>query len=98
MQKLSPLRFGVAVGIAGSVFYVACMIFMAIVPSETVIWLSNSLLHGVDITTIMRESVPLRQSAAGILSTFAGGWLFGSLTAWLYNFGFGENSGDDAAR
>ncbi len=58
MQKLSPLRLGVAFGAASVVFYVGCMIFMAMVPSESVAWISNSVLHGVDVTSVMRESVP----------------------------------------
>jgi hypothetical protein len=94
MQKLSPLRFGVAIGAAGTLFYAACMVFMATVPMETVTWFSNSLLHGVDIKSIMRESVPLPQTIVGILSTFVGGLIFGSLSACLYNFGLKPKSSD----
>ena len=97
MQKLSPVRFGVAVGASGALFYVACMIFMATAPMETVTWISNSLLHGVDIKSIMRESVPLSQSIVGILSTFVGGLIFGSLTARIYNFGMGKSAAHDKA-
>jgi hypothetical protein len=93
MQKLSPIRFGVALGIAGSVFYLACMVFMATAPSDAVTWFSNSLLHGVDIKSIMRESVPVLQSLVGIASTFVGGWIFGWLTATIYNIRLGDNRG-----
>jgi hypothetical protein len=90
------MRFGIALGAAGAIFYVGCMIFMATAPMDSVIWLSNSLLHGVDVKSILRESVPLPQSIVGILSTFAGGWLFGSLTACIYNYGLGKNTiGED---
>ena len=92
MQKLAPIRFGVAMGIAGSAFYTACMVFMAIAPADSVTWFFNSLLHGVDITAIIRDSVPFPQSLAGIVSTFAGGWIFGALTACLYNIGLGKNA------
>jgi len=92
MTILSPIRFGLAIGIAGSLFYVGCMVFMAMMPAETVTWFSNSLLHGVDITSVMRESVPLPQSLAGILSTFVGGWVFGALTASIYNIGLGNKN------
>ena len=94
MQKLSPIRFGVALGIVGSIFYVACMIFMATAPPDAVTWFSNSLLHGVDIKSIMRESVPLAQSLVGIVSTFVSGWIFGAVTAWIYNLGLGNKSDD----
>ena len=92
MQNLSPIRFGVAMGIAGSFFYVVCVIFMATVPEETVSWLSNSLLHGIDVKSIMRESVPMQQSLVGILATFVGGCIFGALAACVYNIGNGKKS------
>ena len=92
MQKLSPMRFGIALGVAGAIFYVVCMIFMAVTPHNDVVWLSNALLHGVDIQSVMRESVPLVQSLAGIASTFVGGLIFGSLSACVYNFGLGSKA------
>ncbi len=95
MQKLSPMRFGIAIGVAGAILYIVCMIFMAVVPNENVVWFSNSLLHGVDIKSVMRESVPLLQSLVGIGSTFVGGLIFGSLSACLYNFGLGSNASSD---
>lgn len=87
MQKLSPLRFGIAIGVAGAILYIACMVFMAVTPKENVAWISNSVLHGVNIQSVMRESVPLVQSLVGIVSTFVGGLIFGSLSACVYNFG-----------
>jgi len=91
MQTLSPLRFGIAFGIAGAFFYIGCMIFMAIVPGETATSLSNSILHGVDVTSVMRESVPMMQSLVGILCTFVGGFIFGSVAASIYNFDLSKN-------
>lgn len=92
MNKLSPGRFGIAIGTAGAIFYVGCMIFMAIAPMDSVTWLSNSLLHGVDVKSIMRDSVPLSQSLVGVLCTFAGGWIFGAVSACIYNFGSEKNT------
>ena len=85
MQKLSPLPLGVAFGTAGVVYYVGCMIFMATATSDAVAWISNSVLHGVDVTSVMRESISLGQSLTGILLTFLGGLVFGALSAGIYN-------------
>lgn len=93
MQKLSPLRLGIAFGVAGAVFYVGCMIFMRIAPNDSVVWLSNSVLHGVDIATIMRSEVPIAQSLTGICLTAIGGLIFGMLSACLYNVGLNSNIG-----
>ena len=98
MQKLSPFRLGIAFGTAGVVFYVGCMIFMSTAPSDSVAWISNSVLHGVDVTSVMRESIPLGQSLFGILSTFIGGFVFGALSASIYNVGLtGSKSGTEPA-
>ena len=85
MTKLSPWRLGIAFGATGVVFYVGCMIFMATATSESVTWITNSILHGVDVVTVMREGVPLGQSLVGILLTFLGGLIFGAMSAGTYN-------------
>ena len=90
MQTLSPIRFGFALGMTGALFYVSCMAFMAIAPDAVVIWIFNGLLHGIDITSILRESVPFTQAVAGIASTLLGGFLFGAIAAWGYNWGLGS--------
>ena len=97
MQKLSPLRFGISIGVVGAAFYIACMAFMATASTESVVWFSNSLLHGVDIESVMRESIPFDQSLVGILSTFVGGLIFGILSASIYNVGLGNDVGHDEA-
>jgi len=58
------MRLGIEFGITGALFYVACIVLMSAVPHESVIWLSNSVLHGVDIHSIMRDGVPLGQTLA----------------------------------
>lgn len=98
MQKLSPVGFGMALGVSGAVFYVGCMIFMATIPHTSVVWISNSMLHGADVTTVMRDGVPLVQSLAGILFTFVGGTIFGALSACIYNFGLKKQTANVEAR
>lgn len=96
--RLSPIRLGTAFGIAGALFYVACMIFMAFAPPDFVVWLSNSLLHGVDINSVMRESVPMQQAMVGVACTFVGGFLFGAITGLAYNAGLNDGTRNDAAK
>ena len=92
MQKLSPIRFGIAIGTAGVVFYFGCMIFMAAAPNEIVVWFFNSLLHGADISSIVRDSVPWMQSLVGLLSTFVGGLISGSISARIYHVGISSGN------
>lgn len=92
MNKIPTNRLGFAFGITGAAFYLACTIFMVIVPATTVVWFSNSLLHGVDGSSIMRESIPIGQSVGGVLSTYAGSWIFGVLAACLNKYGLSGKS------
>lgn len=45
----------------------------------------NSLLHGLDVSTISRMDVPLWETVVGILETFILGWLVGACIAGIYN-------------
>ena len=50
----------------------------------------NSLLHGLDTSTIIRVDVPLSEALIGLVETFILGWLFGALIASVYNFSFNK--------
>lgn len=84
---ISPRRLGIAFGLTGVVFYLSCMITMSTVPRDKAIVFFNSLLHGVDVTPILRESVPLGEVLLGIVSTFVLGWFAGAMVASFYNWG-----------
>jgi|TARA_R100000935_G_scaffold58905_1_gene99420 hypothetical protein len=45
----------------------------------------NSLLHGLDTTSIIRMDVPLWEAGLGIVQTFILGWLIGACIAAFYN-------------
>ncbi len=87
MGKLAPIPFGCAFGIASGFFYVGCVTFMLITPPQCVVWISNSLLHGIDVQPIIRHSIPMSQALIGLTGTCLLGCVFGYLTAVLYNFG-----------
>lgn len=85
MNKLSIPRFGFAVAAACTIAYVGCVFVMMTVPQETAIKFFNSLMHGVDVTTIMRWDMPIWETVLGTIETFVFGWLFGALIACCYN-------------
>ena len=45
----------------------------------------NSLLHGLDVTTIVRMNVPIWEAVVGLVETFILGWLIGTCIAGFYN-------------
>jgi hypothetical protein len=87
MENLSIKRLGMAVGISGALLYLGCILLMITVGREGTIWFFNSLLHGLDTTSVIRMDVPFWQAVLGILQTFILGWLIGAVIALIYNLG-----------
>lgn len=85
--RLNPIRLGWGFGATGVVFYLGCMIMMAIVPREKAVVFFNSLLHGIDVEPILKNSVPAGEIALGLITMLILGWFAGVLVALFYNFG-----------
>ncbi len=85
MNRINVKNFGFATGFTGALVYLGCMIVMMTAGREGTIDFFNSLLHGLDITSIIRMDVPLLEAAMGIVQTFIIWWLIGALIAAFYN-------------
>lgn len=86
MQTINSNRLGLALGLTGVILYLACMCLMLIAGKDGTIWFFNSILHGLDVSSVSRMSVPFGQTIAGILLTFGLGWVTGFLTGTFYNW------------
>lgn len=87
MNKLSPARFGFGLAVGSALAYLGCVIVMVTVPHEVSVRFFNSLMHGVDVESIMRWDMPTWEAAIGIVEIFILGWLFGAVVAVFYNLG-----------
>ena len=76
-----------AFGFTGALLYVGCALVMLIGGGTGTVKLFNSLLHGLDVSGIVRMGVPLGESLVGLVATFLLGWLAGMCIAWVYNMG-----------
>jgi len=85
MNRINVKKFGFAMGFTGALVYAGCMIVMATAGQEGSITFFNSLLHGLDVTSIIRMDVPLLEALFGIVQTFILGWLIGACIAAFYN-------------
>ncbi len=85
MNNISIKRFGFALGITATLFYLGCVIFMAIVGREGSILLFNSILHGLDTSLVLRTNIPIWETLIGLIETFILGWLVGATIALVYN-------------
>lgn len=64
MQTLSLRRLGFALGAGFALVYLGCVFVMLTAPKEAAIRFFNSILHGVDVTTIMRWTSRGRRCSA----------------------------------
>ena len=87
MNRIHVARFGFALGASLAILYVGCVFVMASVPQDAAVRFFNSLLHGLDVRTIMRWDMPWPEMIIGVFETFILGWLFAAVVAVLYNFG-----------
>lgn len=85
MNTINVKKMGMAVGITGALLYLGCIIVMATVGQDGSVKFFNTLIHGVDFSSIVRMNMPWWEAIIGILETFILAWLTGSCIAGLYN-------------
>lgn len=85
MNRINVKKFGLACGLTGALLYLGCMLLMITVGHDGTITFFNSLLHGLDVTSIVRMNVPLWEAVLGIIETFILAWLIGACIAAFYN-------------
>lgn len=84
-SSINAKKFGLAVGLTMALLYLGCAVVMATVGHDGTVKFFNSLLHGLDVSTIVRMNVSLGEAAIGIIETFVLGWLVGACIAAFYN-------------
>ena len=87
MNNINSKKLGFAIGMAGVILYLGCICLMLIAGHSGTTWFFNSILHGLDVTSISQMNVPIGQSIAGIIITFGLGWISGYLIGMFYNWG-----------
>ena len=86
-MEISVKRFGMAFGVTSALLYLGCVFVMGTVGREASIVFFNSLMHGIDVTTIIRTDMPFWEMVIGVLTIFILGWLSGATIASIYNLG-----------
>ncbi len=87
MKTLSVNRFGMAAGATAGLLYVGCTLLMLIAGHDGTTYVFNTLLHGLDVSGIVRMDMSVLQTCIGFLATVILGWLTGACVAWIYNMG-----------
>ena len=85
LKGINVKKFGLAFGLTGVLLYLGCIVLMVTVGRTGTITFFNSLLHGLDVTSIVRMDVPWWEAVIGIVETFILAWLIGACVAGFYN-------------
>jgi hypothetical protein len=86
MNTINIKRFAIAVGLTSVLLYVGCILVMVMAGREGTIFFFNSLLHGIDISSIVNMKPSLLVTLLGMIETFILGSLVGVSIAVIYNF------------
>lgn len=86
MEKLNPNAVALSLGITTAMIYIICLIFIAFLPLQTIITITNSLMHGIDITNIATKNITLVGTIIGFVLSFVGAAAIGYVFAYVYNW------------
>ena len=89
--RINIKKLGLAFGLTGALLYLGCMTLMLTVGHNGTVKFFNSLLHGLDVSTIVRMDVALWEAGLGIIQTFIICWLVGACIAGFYNAAIKKN-------
>ncbi|GAA4429579.1 hypothetical protein GCM10023188_15120 [Pontibacter saemangeumensis] len=85
MNSINIKKFGLACGLTGAIVYLGCILVMATMGHEGTIMFFNNLLHGLDVSSIIRMDIPFWEAVVGVIETFVIAWLLGASIAAIYN-------------
>lgn len=88
MSHINIRKLGLAFGLTGALLYACCAVVMLTLGPNSTVKFFNSLLHGLDVTSIIRMEVPLVEVLIGLVQTFIISWLIGACIAGIYNISF----------
>ncbi len=86
MEKLKPKVMALSLGIVGGLISLACLLFIALSPLEAVIKVSNSFMHGIDISSIAVKDTSFADSLLGFVIVVLGSMAVGYIFAVTYNW------------
>lgn len=92
MNHISIRKFGLAFGLTGALLYFGCALVMLILGHDSSVKFFNTLLHGLDVTSIIRMDISPVEEILGLVQTFIICWLIGACIAGIHNVSFNKKS------
>jgi hypothetical protein len=88
MNHISIKKLGLAFGLTATLLYFGCAMVMLVLGHESTVTFFNTLLHGIDVRSIIRMDISAVEALIGMVQTFILGWLVGACVAAIYNISF----------
>lgn len=85
MGAINVKKFGLAVGLTFAVLRLGCIIVFVLLSREQAIAYFNTLVHGIDVSPILRTEMSIQSMVYGLIQIFILGWLTGASIASIYN-------------
>lgn len=83
--RIDPRKLGISIGFTFFLLYIGCMILMYYLGHDGTVTYFNNMLHGIDISTIVKMNVTLAEAFAGIIEIFILGTFIGICIGGFYN-------------
>lgn len=83
--KIDPKKLGLSIGFTFFLLYIGCMIMMYFLGHNGTITYFNNMLHGIDISTIIKMNITLGEALGGIIEIFILGTFIGICIGGFYN-------------
>ena len=88
MNHINIKKFGLSFGMTGALLYFGCALVMFTVGHDNTVKFFNTMLHGLDVSSIIKMDISPVEELIGIVQTFILGWLVGACVAAIYNASF----------
>ncbi|MBI2271267.1 MAG: hypothetical protein HYU69_13065 [Bacteroidetes bacterium] len=85
MNRINVRKFGLAFGVTGALLHLGCIILMATVGKEGTVLFFNSIIHGMDFSSVVRMDISFTEAFIGLIEIFIICWLIGACIAGVYN-------------
>lgn len=92
MNHINIRKFGLAFGITGALLYFGCALVMLTLGHDSAVKFFNTLLHGLDVSLIIRMDISPVEESLGLVQTFILSWLIGACIAAIYNVSLNKKS------
>ncbi len=86
MENLNAKPMALSFGTVAALIYIACWLFVAVFPLEAIIKVSNSLMHGIDVSSIAIKDTGFAESLLGFVVVVFGSIIIGYIFAIAYNW------------